>query len=139
MEANLKVSKGRWLSTDCLPRLRLPKEYLNDKIINGSPSLLSLGNPKAANVAIFSSYFYLQFQQDHDHNFGLKTVINLRCWEKAVWLFPINIKSPPHWIVATVHVNEYRIDIFDSIPDSSRTEDVAQVCNLSLTYMYIYS
>ena len=37
------------------------------------------------------------------------------------------------------NVNEYRIDIFDSIPDSSHTEDVAQICNLSLTYMYIYS
>ena len=132
-EFNLNVRKTKWLSPGSLQKLR-PSTMLNDEIINGCPTLLSDIITAATPTAMFNSFLLESFQGNPEHPSLKKIVQMLRCRDKNIWIIPINLKGISHWMVATIYVQERRIDIFDSLSLDLHVQDVSQVCVLYMPY-----
>ena len=103
-----------------------PDQCLNDEVVIGCSSLLSSMFPLAS-VTIFRPHLYTNFVEDCQNEAIWKAVQKTTFWSTDVWIVPIHLENDGHWMIATLYIQERRIDLFDSIGLNSSIQIITKV------------
>ena len=114
-----------WISERSITYLE-PDQCLNDEVVIGCSSLLSSMFPLAS-VTIFRPHLYTNFVEDHQNNAIWKAAQRTTFWGTDVWIVPIHLENDSHWMIATIYIQERRIDLFDSIGLNSSIQIITKV------------
>ena len=124
-ERGISRDGNPWISEHSIKYLELD-QCLNDKVIIGCSSLLSSMFPLES-VTIFRPHLYTNFVEDSQSGAIWRAVQKTTFWSSDVWIVPIHLEKDSHWMIATIYIQERRIDLFDSIGLNSSIQTITKV------------